>query len=121
MAEAIIETVHPLTTEDGNMQTLSAYTVPEDHTAGFIWFFVVAHKAAVNGVYGGHVYASFRRTTTGNVAVSAVKRRSKDDGGTAPASSFTVDASGNDVRLRVAGATGETWNWAAERRVFNED
>lgn len=116
MADPFKQQVDELQTPSDTQTTISTYTVPDNYSSGAIIGLVTAKKPS-DIEYGGMVQIFFVRTTDGNVTCSSTIVDWSSSGPKEGA--IACDASGNDVRVRVTGDTGETWEWVSALEIYN--
>lgn len=108
------------TTTNGSLIPLGDIAVPDDSNMSF-WILVSGHldSASVDKNYWAVIKGSARRRAGGNATLVGSRFITEDDEGS-PGYSADVVASGNDLRVNVTGAAGETVNWTC-KLIFVSD
>lgn len=105
------------TTSDATAATLLAYTLGDNLTARFTGT-VTAFRQQTGDSYGIDFVVQYRRTGGAAPSIVGSYHASAADNTAGAASwSVAVDASGNDVRVRVTGQASATVQWTCELRA----
>lgn len=98
-------------TTNNSQSTLSTITVSDNSVMRFKVLIVARYEnISSNKSYWSEITGAVRRNNGGSAALVGTSIKSEDDEGSSGYSS-TVDVSGNDLRIRVTGGSGEDVNW----------
>jgi sarcosine oxidase gamma subunit len=101
-------------TTDATQTTLGSIAIPDNSSVN-VWALVTAHyeNTGSDKNYWANLNVGVRRNNGGSAALVGTASIIEDDEGT-PGYSLDVDVSGNNIRLRVTGASSETVTWSAK-------
>lgn len=96
-------------TTDATVTTLTSVSIASGESV-FMKAFIHATRSDHSETIGGEILYLARNSGSGAVEVGAPITNIIEDSSGSP--TFDADVSGNDVRIRVTGEAGKTWNWA---------
>lgn len=117
--DAAVSTSNTVQTADATATTLFSFTLAASEAIA-VRALVLGAKSDYSAVVGGIIMGIARRGAAGGaVLVTSSPLLTVEDSGTGnPA--FVFDVSGNDIRLRVTGEAGVTYNWSSNVQYLFE-